>query len=452
MLIPRRKLLLSGCAGIAAATAPVDVFADTRFVNFAFPASGSPTSRTMPDRLAEIKDVKDFGAIGDGTADDTAAIQAAVNWTSGANRGTIYFPLGIYKTTSPITFNYDGPLSICFRGESAGSLIVGNFSGYIFDRHLATPNNTSGGRAFEKLSISNAHASGGGIRVGSSVGVYVRDCIISAHVNLTTEDAVGISSQNVIMQNVVFVGSGTVAGSAGVIIGGAGVLMGSDFTSFNIGVLIYGKGFHMAGNRIERCNTAIRAGLDSGDNNVGASGFSLVSGTCEGNWTAIDLAGLCQGFVVGPYADLGHDSSNAGVTPGIQGTQYGLRIRADCAQAGVVNTYGSGNYHDVACIAIENASARTNIVIESCTATQSGGSGVPWVVPTNAQTALFINNNVQPIWTFAQLPTGVNRLEGDEFDISDSPTATWGANVTIGGGSNRVSIRFNGTNWTVVGI
>jgi hypothetical protein len=67
-----------------------------------------------------VKNVKSFGATGDGITDDSAAIQAAVNWTSGANRGVIYFPAGSYYVgTTPITFNYDGNLSICFRGRAS---------------------------------------------------------------------------------------------------------------------------------------------------------------------------------------------------------------------------------------------------------------------------------------------------------------------------------------------
>lgn len=41
--------------------------------------------------------VKDYGAVGDGVADDTSAIDAAI--TAAANGGVVYFPPGTYKTT-----------------------------------------------------------------------------------------------------------------------------------------------------------------------------------------------------------------------------------------------------------------------------------------------------------------------------------------------------------------
>jgi hypothetical protein len=61
---------------------------------------------------------------------------------------------------------------------------------------------------------------------------------------------------------------------------------------------------------------------------------------------------------------------------------------------------------------------------------------------------------VQSGMVFADLPgqVGVNLSpkEGMEYDITNSNTATWGATVA-GGGSNKVKVRYNGTNWTVMG-
>src|SRR3954470_17820255 len=113
--IPRRNLIVPAMALAGASLLPKRADADIPFTNFAFRATGAPTPRTMPDRLAEIKNVLDFGADPTGVTDSRAAIQNAVDWTSGANRGTIYFPAGHYLTTGPITFNYGGNLSICFR-------------------------------------------------------------------------------------------------------------------------------------------------------------------------------------------------------------------------------------------------------------------------------------------------------------------------------------------------
>lgn len=47
-------------------------------------------------------DVKDYGAVGDGTTDDTTAIQAAINALPTAG-GVVHFPKGIYKVMSTIT-------------------------------------------------------------------------------------------------------------------------------------------------------------------------------------------------------------------------------------------------------------------------------------------------------------------------------------------------------------
>ena len=63
-----------------------------------------PTTRSVQDKLDDFVNVKDFGAKGDGTTDDTAAINRAITeiyksiWmlTRYAVRRTIYFPAGVY--------------------------------------------------------------------------------------------------------------------------------------------------------------------------------------------------------------------------------------------------------------------------------------------------------------------------------------------------------------------
>jgi hypothetical protein len=63
-----------------------------------FLAAGSgATQRTALDKLRDVVSVKDFGAVGNGVADDTAAIQAAI--TASANK-SVYFPSGTYVATT----------------------------------------------------------------------------------------------------------------------------------------------------------------------------------------------------------------------------------------------------------------------------------------------------------------------------------------------------------------
>jgi hypothetical protein len=92
-------------------------------------ATGSTTARTLENRFADVVNVKDFGATGNGVADDTAAIQAAVN-----NGGEVFFPKGTYLVSgitipsntklqgvgrsSVISFSQAGTVGITISGRN----------------------------------------------------------------------------------------------------------------------------------------------------------------------------------------------------------------------------------------------------------------------------------------------------------------------------------------------
>ena len=75
-------------------------------------AGTGAVARTSQAKMRDIVSVKDFGAIGDGVADDTAAIQAALNTGKSVDLG-----VGSFRTTATLRFTADGQI---LRGEGKG--------------------------------------------------------------------------------------------------------------------------------------------------------------------------------------------------------------------------------------------------------------------------------------------------------------------------------------------
>ena len=100
---------------------------------------------TSPQGIVESKlvSVTDFGAVGDGVTDDTAAIQAAIDSLA----GSIYFPDGTYITTSTLILNNYGQIlqgssrsnatiAAAFQGGAVVQIQKGRCS--IFDLKIST--------------------------------------------------------------------------------------------------------------------------------------------------------------------------------------------------------------------------------------------------------------------------------------------------------------------------
>lgn len=68
---------------------------------FEVTAEGSSEARTLKDRFGDIVNVKDFGAKGDGTTDDTSAFESAVTMAK-TLRSIVFVPAGSYKLTKTV--------------------------------------------------------------------------------------------------------------------------------------------------------------------------------------------------------------------------------------------------------------------------------------------------------------------------------------------------------------
>jgi len=85
-----------------------------------FEQSGTgAVARTALDKLRDVLSVKDFGAVGDGVADDTAALAAAIAAGKAASK-SVYFPAGTYLTDLVAVGHLAGSTAISLLGDGAG--------------------------------------------------------------------------------------------------------------------------------------------------------------------------------------------------------------------------------------------------------------------------------------------------------------------------------------------
>ena len=180
--IIRRRLLLGGAVSALTITPSRAAQADTTFENFGFAATGAPTARTMPDRLSDIINVKDWGAKGDGVNDDTAAIQNAINYcisTAGGTKqpgGKVFFPAGRYAITNGSYLYVGSPnpnarVTLIGSGQQFGCTISGNYNGFLISQGTQPYDNL---QCFEGIDVINGNTTpgSGAIKVtGTAVGI-----------------------------------------------------------------------------------------------------------------------------------------------------------------------------------------------------------------------------------------------------------------------------------------
>jgi hypothetical protein len=127
-------------------------------------------------------DVQKYGAIGNGTADDTIPIQTAIN-AAAATGGVVYFPRGVYRITSAITYSApaggDPTARVHFMGDGANASVIlqaNAANGLVIAGNLIAPVNPNMYTHIKDLTFLGPGNNGQGLSVSSAAYVYVESC------------------------------------------------------------------------------------------------------------------------------------------------------------------------------------------------------------------------------------------------------------------------------------
>ena len=157
--------------------------------------------RTVENKLKDTVSVKDFGAVGDGVADDAAAVQAAID-TVEPFGGSVLFPPGKYLFGSQVTIdsthvangsNYVGERNLLISGYGAEIRTIGAISAFDVRGGFA-PNHNCRLEGFTIYHRGNTQAVAGIRMVGAAlvscfdIGVVVSSSLPAGYAAFSLEN------------------------------------------------------------------------------------------------------------------------------------------------------------------------------------------------------------------------------------------------------------------------
>lgn len=186
----------------------VAVSDDSNDINY-LPVFTGATTRALSDKISDIVSIKDFGAVGDDSTDDTAAIQAAIDYAGQlpSNRQRmVYVPPGVYLFTELTVDNAYTGLTIVGDNYWTSNLKCSEDS--------STPAITCEAQEFKLQNVSlissfgyaDNHATGKiglvldkGVGETADIDATIQNCRISAWENAVYIRGRGLRVQNCIM-------------------------------------------------------------------------------------------------------------------------------------------------------------------------------------------------------------------------------------------------------------
>jgi hypothetical protein len=475
-------------------------------------ASGA-TTLIARDKGGQFFNVKAFGAKGDGSTDDTAAVNAAFAAAYAAGGGVIYFPQGKYLIAGALNIPNDGaahPQQPPYKMMGAGMQVDGAWGTPAANGSVLVLTETSD--AAGKIDTrGNGYMEISGVSFTDTASDSV-PFIFTTNTTLHVHHCGFTSSQ-----------TGTANVQDAIILGGTNP---SDIHTGNADAPFQGYGTVVSQNFFAQIRHAVVGntyanGVQITENTVGDGSGSSTSGDAPFVFTGyasgssgdtggyisgnlIEIGNYYYGVVLAQYDEsftmLGNSTYDGGAntvatyylgtgsdtemmscgetaggqcvdtnSPGASGNNYialGMSLDSSGNSAYIGNhpffphglTVRSGESIMLQTLAgqethIYEQSYNTYIQPNDGSAYDSviNHQGQWGILNISPQAAFDVNGDIRtrPV-ALASAPACSSTIEGSMQAISDSTTATWGATLT-GGGSNHVMGYCDGTNWTVAG-
>lgn len=349
---------------------------------------------------------QDYGAVGNGVTDDTAAIQAAINAVNTAGGGTLFFPPATYAVT-PVsstsaalvlnngTTGYNGVRLV--GSSSGGSHILKLANGPIIT--MSGPStDTTGNTHCKYCSLENLFLDGNTF-TGTMVQTYYADNLFFENVHFNNNyDIVQDTAEfwDSRYYNCVWENSGSLTNSAStpnVLLRNSAASSGFGFTTDNV------NGIHFVGCRWESFRQGavwIQQGVSSSAN---PNGLFFVNCKMESS--------VIRG---GPHFSV--DSSSRGV----------FVDHLYCYSGGFGGTYSTAT--DVITWSPNGASSLNNVFISNRAATGSIANGVTVSSTVAGQSAVL--RNVVGLYNFAPTGAHINFSTATGTFVVDNCVATLG--------------------------
>ena len=290
-------------------------------VGFQQSGTGAVT-RTVQAKLREVVSVEDFGAVGDGVADDTDAVQAAIN---AVPVGGILRVNRLYKITSTITITK--PVRLVGGAYGYGSQRVGFINET--DTALKMFSVLAHYVSFERLLIAGAG------KTGTSTAIEVGDGVTNYDKFAFKDDAAIISFRTGI---VLKTQNAAVRGGATISTCGTGVLLaGVPGTANNRNIYFTEANFHSCGIGLETSAEYYAVGVSNCDFN------SCYNGGIKGSFTGSQFVGNAFIYGGGHAMDITASAGRSGCS--IAGNTFsGYSTPAVAGGAGIKTT---GDYFSI---------------------------------------------------------------------------------------------------------